>query len=177
MLSYEQELKIHKMLDEGRTHTEIMRDGEFKQHEISGVSAARAINKRTCERVREDIISLFMSGLSPNAVAAKLSVDEDVVRAVRRANLLHLRRVTLPHACPKCGAAILPKRKSEYMPSKPPQEISQAAAKALFTAADDVVGLARANIIPNVLFFDIALRCQNIISDIGGEGETKTNPA
>jgi hypothetical protein len=110
-----------------------------------------------------------MAGLSQTAVAARLSVDRKVVNAVRRANFLHLRRTRTPQACPTCGAAVLPKPKVSHEPVKVPRKIKQADAKALFKIADDIIGLATEQIVPNLLFYNIASRCEEVLHSITGE--------
>ena len=177
MISYDKELKIHELLDSGSSMRSVARTANVPFSTVYAIDIARRKSSTVDNGTKASICGLLLSGLSLDAVSKRLCVSREVVVAVRRTNYLHIRRVNTPTRCPACGGAVLPRPDEPYEPTEPPDKISADSARTLYRLADDVVGLSREFIVPNILFYDIARRCENAISEIGGKRESKTDPA
>jgi hypothetical protein len=175
MISYEKELRVNHLLDEGIPMRVIERDEGVPYATIHGIKQAREINSSVPPNVRSEICSLILSGLSVEAVAKRVNASREAVVAVRRVNFLQVRRVNYPQQCPTCGGAVLPPRNGSYEPTPAPRGISQSDAHELFRIADDIVGLAREYIVPNIIFYNIAKRSEAVIHSITGGTNVKKN--
>lgn len=168
MLSFEKETRIHQMLDDGVPQLEIASAEGVSSRTIWRIADARAESDSMNPTTKAEIYTLCMARLSPASISKRLGLPESLIRKIRRASLLHVRRISGPEECPLCGAAILPKVDAVHTPPESPKYIKQVDAQELFKLTDDVIGLATEHIVPNYLFYEIAKRCETTINKITG---------
>jgi len=170
MIPIQKETQIHKMIFAGAPTGEIA--------EAMGVSASTVRRIRVAIRLSENVESrrkarvrlLTMGGLSQEAISAKLKLPVNVVKAIKRTQFLLASVVESPHPCPTCGNVMLPDEKeNEHEITETPKYIRAFHATELFILADEVVGLAKAETVRNMLFYDIADRAERLLANITGE--------
>ncbi len=176
MIPIEKEMAVREMLDNGLTCYRISKTLGLPVASAVAISRAKDLVASTPQTVCDDIYTLLTIGLSCKAIAAKMNVSVEVVVAVRRMRRCTIRHSQTPQKCMTCGGVILPRRGKAYKPAQAPESIGRAYAAELFRIADDIVGLSVENVVPNLMFYNIAQRCKSVIHAITGErnGTEKT---
>lgn len=178
MIPLEKEVAIHEaLLETGLFQRAIAIKYDVSISTVERVNRSIRDAKKLSKRERSRARLLLSEGLSPGAIATRLSVPQEAVFGLRRSEFLKRSHVDSPFPCPTCGGVMLPDVDGEdYEIPAVPEYISQKHAKALYEMSSDVIGLAMANTIRNLLFYNIANLAENLHKKIGesnGEKETE----
>lgn len=169
MIPVEKEVQIHKMVMAGTPTAEIASLMEVSDSTVKRIKMAIAMSADVPEEKLARVRLLTTVGIGHEAISARMKMPVEVVRAIRRAQLLVSSYTKNPPACPTCGQVILPKEeRGEHETTEIPRHIDAIHAAELFVLADDVIGLAKANTVRNVLFYDIADRAERLLETLTG---------
>lgn len=170
MIPLEKEIQIHKMLLAGSPQKEVATRTEVSASTVARIARANRLADEIEDKIRVRARMFLIGGLSPEAVASHLGISIEAVWAIQRSEFLLASVVETPHPCPTCGSVMLPiDTEDEHYLTIPPAGISKENARELFALADEVVGLAKAHTVRNMLFYDIADRMERLLATIVGE--------
>ena len=170
MIPLEKEAQIHKMLLAGTPQRDVSEAMGVSPSTVVRISRAIRLASEIDDRRRKRTRLLLIGGLSPESISAKLSIPIDAVWAIKRADFLMASVVESPRPCPTCGSIMLPAEEGEeHELTTPPPRIAGWYTRDLFVLADEIVGLAKAHTVCNLLFYNIADRAERLIAAIIGE--------
>jgi hypothetical protein len=171
MIPLEKETEIQKMLTAGTPQSVIAATVKVGASTVARISRSMRIANEFCGRERGKVKLLIISGMSPEAISARLGFELEAVKAIMRADLLLQYVVEKPHPCPTCGTVMLPEEPPEEHDSVEIPLPSEGQTRELCALADEVIGLSKAMTIRNLLFYDIADRMERLFATILKDNE------
>ena len=176
MITMAQEEKVRKLLNDTlRSNRNIASTIGVDDGAVKNIRRVMdAVNSTPPPKV-DEIHRLFLSGLTPNAIATIARVSRSVVWAIRRFYYLQPRKPGDggPRKCPTCGSMMFDARdKLKRLSStdkKPPLYRIQEESLALHGIVDDVCKLDELCVVKNPAFFYLAKRARALLEKIHGE--------